>query len=70
MGPIDVTSNIPEYTVDYLEDGIPIDSTLNVPILPITTSNNLDDYKYLIHTIHTDDDDHQLYKIKIIDMIT
>ena len=63
MGPIDVTSNIPDYMVDYEEDGIPIDSTLNVQILLIISSNNLDDYKYLLHTIHTDDDDHQLYKI-------
>ncbi len=58
LGPVDITSDTTEYTINYEEEGIPTDSSLNVPILPIITSNNLDDYKYLLHTIHTDDDDH------------
>jgi hypothetical protein len=36
----------------------------------LISSNNLDDYKYLLYTIHIDDDNHQLYKIIKIDIIT
>ncbi len=37
--------------------------------IPIIISYNIDDYRYLLHTTHTDDDDHRLYKIINIDII-
>ena len=72
LGPIDITSIIPNYTVDYKEDGIPLEISLDVTPIPLTTSDNID-YTYLLYTIHTDDEDNNLYKIvkiKIIDTDT
>jgi hypothetical protein len=46
-----------EYTVSY-EEG-----TLDVPPIAVISSDNFDDYPYLLHTIHTDDEDPKLYKI-------
>ncbi len=34
IGPVHVTSIIPEYTVDYEEDRIPLENSLNVPPTP------------------------------------
>ena len=39
-----------------------------IPI-PISNSNDLNDYKYLLYTIHKDDEDHKLYKIINLDII-
>jgi hypothetical protein len=71
IGPIDITSNNTEYTVPYEEDGIPQDNILDVlpPSISIDSSDNLDDYKYLLHTFHTDNEDHRLYKIIKLDII-
>ena len=32
------------------------------------SSNNLDDYQFLLDTIHTDDDKHKLFKIIQLDI--
>ena len=69
IGPIDIPTITPEYTVAYEEDGIPIEFPLNVTPDSTINSNNFDDYKYLLHTIHRDDEDHKLYKIINIDII-
>ena len=69
LGPVDITSDTTEYTVNYEEDGITLDNTLDVPPISITSSDNLDDYQYLLHTLHTDDEDHKLYKIIKLDII-
>jgi hypothetical protein len=37
--------------------------------IPLNNSNNLADYDYLLHTIHRDDEDNQLYKIINLDII-
>jgi hypothetical protein len=42
---------------------------LDVTPISINSSDNLDDYQYLLHTIHTDDEDHKLYKIIKLDII-
>ncbi len=69
IGPFDISTNNAEYTVSYEEDGIPLDNTLDVPPTSIDSSNNLDDYNYLINTCHTDDEDHRLYRILKLDII-
>jgi hypothetical protein len=69
LDPVDVTSIIPDYTVDYEENGTPLENPLDVTTIPIITSDNIDDYRYLIHTTHIDDEDHRLYKIIKIDII-
>ncbi len=69
IGPVDVPTIIPQYTVDYEEDGIPLVNSLNVMPIPIIRSNNLADYDYLLHTIHKDDEDNKLYKIISLDII-
>ncbi len=57
LGHVDITSDTTEYTVNYDEDGITLDNTLDVPPISINSSDNLDDYQYLLHTIYTDDED-------------
>jgi hypothetical protein len=57
LGPVDVTSIIPGYTVDYEEDGIPLENSLDVTPIPIISTDNIDDYRYLLDTTHTDDED-------------
>ncbi len=37
--------------------------------LKLFSGDNIDDYRYLLHTTHTDDEDHRLYKIIKIDII-
>lgn len=69
IGPIDVTTIIPQYTVEYEEDGITLDNPLNVTPITIINSHNLDDYTYLLNTVHKDDEDHKLYRIINIDII-
>ena len=69
IGPIDISTITPEYTVNYEEDGIPIEFPLNVTPETTINSNDFDDYKYLINTIHRDDEDQKLYKIINIDVI-
>ena len=69
LGPVDITSDTTEYTVNFEEDGIILDNTLDVPPISTTSSDNLDDYQYLLHTIHTDDEDNKLYKIIKLDII-
>ncbi len=68
LGPVDVTSIIPDYTVDYEEVGIPLENALDVTSIPIIANVNIDDYRYLLHTTHTDDEDHRLYEIIKIDI--
>ena len=49
LGPVDI--NYEEYTVNYEEDGITLDNTLNLPPIAIISSDNFDDFKYLLHKI-------------------
>ncbi len=51
LGPVDVTSIIPDYTVDYEEDGIPLEHSLDVTPIHIITSDNINDYRYLLHRL-------------------
>ncbi len=69
LGPVDVPSIIPNYTVDYEEDGIPLETQLDVTPIPIINGNNLADYHYLLQTIHTDDEDNKLYRIIKLDIV-
>ena len=59
IGPIDISPIDIEYTVSYEEDGIPLDNTLDMPPTSPDSSNNLTDYQYLLHTVHTDDEDNK-----------
>ncbi len=68
-----MTSNNTEYTVTYEEDGIPLDNIVDVPPTSIDSSYNLAGYQYLLHTVHKDDEDQNLYriiKLNIIDTAT
>ena len=40
-----------------------------MPSTPIDFPNQLEDYKYLLQTIHKDDEDHKLYRIIKTDII-
>ena len=57
IGPIDISPIATEYTVSYEEDGIPIYNIFDVPPTSPASSNNLVDYQYLLHTVHTDVED-------------